>query len=70
MIYSPEDRVRDIEWLTTCLVVWGGANDVKLDIEGREIKAVQFKFPSGRECRLVYANHTARPCLIIGRGRT
>ena len=69
MIYSPEDRADDIEWLMTCLVTWGGANDVRVEVDGRQIKVVQFRFPSGRACRLEYPDHVARPCLIIGRGR-
>jgi hypothetical protein len=68
MIHSPQDRVKDVEWLVTCLVAWG-ANDVQIEVDNRQIKAIHFQFPSGRACRLEYPNHVARPCLIVGRGR-
>lgn len=69
MIYSPKDRADDVEWLTTCLVTWGGADDVRVELDGRQIKVVHFRFPSGRACRLEYSNHVAKPTLILGRGR-
>lgn len=65
---TPEEYLADVEWLMTCLVTHG-ANGVKVDLDGKRIEAIHFRFPSGRECTLEYpALRPALPYLIISRG--
>ena len=66
----PPDQPTEAEWLVRCLVTHGAAS-VSLDLDGKQVKGIRYRYRAGSPERLVdFSERPARPMLLVARGRS
>ena len=66
----PDEPASEVEWLVRCLVTHG-ASSVMLDLDGKHVKGIRYRYRANSPERLVdFSEQPARPMLLVARGRS